>query len=125
MDDESTPEQEEAILSVYTGKQGGPVGDLVQLVGEVVSVERAAITFDVNEGRGTVKIGDTAYAELEPFQGATGVNTTLSDTIFSTVPGAPVFVGKSPHYTSKNAALGIDVDLKGHNALQSTFVFEG
>ena len=40
-------------------------------------------------------------------------------------PGAPVFVGKSPRYTSKNPALGIDVDLSGHNALQSIFVFEG
>ena len=42
----------------------------------------------------------------------------------STVPGAPVFVGKSPRYRSKNKALGIDVDLQGHNALQSTFRFD-
>jgi hypothetical protein len=41
------------------------------------------------------------------------------------VPGAPVFVGKSPRYRAKNKALGIDVDLQGHNALQSTFVFTG
>jgi hypothetical protein len=39
------------------------------------------------------------------------------------VPGAPVFVGKSPHYRAKNKALGIDVDLQGYNALQSTFKF--
>ena len=38
--------------------------------------------------------------------------------------GAPVFVGKSPHYRSKNKALGIDVDLQGHNALQSVFRFD-
>jgi hypothetical protein len=50
--------------------------------------------------------------------------TTLSDTVFSTVPGAPVFVGKAPTYRSKNAALGIDVDIQNHNALQSTFVFD-
>ena len=123
--DHATKEQEEALLSVYTGKQGGPVAELVQLVGEVVSVEREPIEFKVQEGKGTVRIGDKAYAELEPYQGATGANTTLSDTIFSTVPGAPVFVGKSPRYTSKNPALGIDVDLSGHNALQSIFVFEG
>jgi hypothetical protein len=33
--------------------------------------------------------------------------------VFSTVPGAPVFVGKSPSYRAKNAKLGIDLDLKG------------
>ncbi len=44
--------------------------------------------------------------------------------MFSTVPGAPVFVGKAPHFRAKNVKLGIDLDLKGHNALQSTFVFD-
>ncbi len=124
VDERATPEQTEALLQVYTGKLGGPVADLVQLIGEVVSVERVPITFDVHKGKGTIKVGDAAYAELEPYLGATGENTTLTDTIFSTVPGAPVFVSKSPKYTSKDADLGIDVDLEGHNALQSTFVFE-
>jgi hypothetical protein len=55
---------------------------------------------------------------------STGASTTLTDTIFSTVPGAPVFVGKSPRYRAKNLALGIDLELTGHNALQSVFVFD-
>ena len=122
--DNATPAQEEAILQVYTGKLGGPVADLVKLVGEVVSVERAPITFDVQGGKGTLKIGDAGYAELEPYQGAMGGTTTLSNTVFSTVPGAPVFVGKSPRYRSKNEKLGIDLDMKNHNALQSTFAFD-
>ena len=123
--DNASDKQQEALLNVYTGKLGGPVADLVKLIGEVVSVERAPIQFQVQGGKGTIKVGDVAYAELEPYQGATGSNTTLSDTIFSTVPGAPVFVGKSPRYRSKNKALGIDLDIKDHNALQSTFVFRG
>jgi hypothetical protein len=121
--DNASEKQQEALLKVYTGKLGGPVADLVKLIGEVVSVERAPISFEVQGGKGTIKIGEVAYAELEPYQGATGGNTTLSDTIFSTVPGAPVFVGKSPRYRSKNKALGIDLDMKDHNALQSIFVF--
>ncbi len=124
LDDKVTPMQEQAILSVYTGKLGGPVGELVKLVGEVVSVEKVPITFDVQGGKGTLKLGDAAYAELEPYKNATGATTTLADTVFSTVPGAPVFVGKSPRYRAKNEKLDIDVDLKGHNALQSTFVFD-
>ena len=56
--------------------------------------------------------------------GPTGQQTTLSDTVFSTVPGAPVFVGKAPVYRSKNADIGINVDIKNHNALQSTFLFD-
>jgi len=89
-----------------------------------VSVERAPITFTVQGGKGTLAIGPHCYAELEPYLGATGGKTVLSDTIFSTVPGAPVFVGKSPRYRSKNEKLGINLDISGHNALQSTFVFD-
>jgi hypothetical protein len=124
LDDKTSDRQMEALLKVYTGQAGGPIADIAKLVGEVVAVERVPIAFNVDQGRGTIKIGDNQYAELEPYQGATGINTTLTDTIFSTVPGAPVFVGKSPRYISKQPALGIDVDLTGHNALQSTFVFD-
>jgi hypothetical protein len=123
LDDKVSPEQEAAILDVYTGKLGGPVGELVKLVGEVVSVQKVPLSFEVRGGSGTIRIGNDGYAELEPYRNASGATTTLADTVFSTVPGAPVFVGKSPAYRAKNAALGIDVDLKGHNALQSTFVF--
>ena len=124
LDDRVTPAQEQAILSVYTGKLGGPVGELVKLVGEVVSVDKVPIEFTVRGGHGTIRLGDAAYAELEPYKNATGATTTLADTVFSTVPGAPVFVGKAPQYRSKNALLGIDLAIQGHNALQSTFVFD-
>ena len=124
LNDHIKPDQEQALLAVYTGKKGGPVAELAKLVGEVVSVEKVPISFEVHGGRGTIKIGSAGYAELEPYTSASGATTTLADTVFSTVPGAPVFVGKSPRYRSKNAKLGIDLDLKGHNALQSTFVFQ-
>jgi hypothetical protein len=96
----------------------------VKLVGEVVSVEKVPITFTVQGGKGTIKLGNAGYAELEPYKNATGATTTLQDTVFSTVPGAPVFVGKAPSYRAKVDKLGIDLNLKGHNALQSTFVFD-
>ena len=124
LDEKTTDAQRDVLLKVYSGQAGGPVADIAKLVGEVVAVERVPILFDVAEGSGTIRIGDSQYAELTPYQGATGLNTTLSDTIFSTVPGAPVFVGKAPRYVSKQPALGIDVDLRDHNALQSTFVFD-
>jgi hypothetical protein len=123
LDERVSGAQEQALLGVYTGQLGGPVAELAKLVGEVVSVQKVPITFDVQGGNGTIKLGDAGYAELEPYRSASGATTTLADTVFSTVPGAPVFVGKSPKYRAKVDKLGIDVDLKGHNALQSTFVF--
>ena len=124
LDDRVSQQQEDAILGVYTGKLGGPVAELAKLIGEVVSVEKVPIQFDVQGGKGTLKVGNAGYAELEPYKSASGATTTLTDTVFSTVPGAPVFVGKSPRYTSKNEKLGINLDMSGHNALQSTFMFD-
>jgi hypothetical protein len=124
LDEGASDAQQDALLNVFTGKLGGPVADFAKLLGEVVSVERAPITFDVHEGRGTLTIGNISHAELEPYRGADGSTTTLSNTIFSTVPGAPVFVGKASRYRSKHPALGHDLDMTGHNALQSTFVFD-
>jgi hypothetical protein len=124
VDDGASDAQQEALLKVYTGQLGGPVAELAKLVGEVVGVERVPIIFEVNEGRGTMRIGEVSEAELEPYRGPDGSTTVLSNTIFSTVPGAPVFVGKATRYRSKHAALGHDLELTGHNALQSTFVFD-
>lgn len=125
LDERVTPAQEEAILGVYTGKLGGPVADLAKLVGEVVSVEKVPIKFTVEGGKGHLEVGDVGFAELQPYQGATGGTTTLSNTVFSTVPGAPVFVGKAIDYRSRNhAKMGKDIHIQGHNALQSVFRFQ-
>jgi hypothetical protein len=124
VDDGASDAQFEAIVNVWSGKRGGPVAELAKLIGEVVSVERTPIRFNVEGGSGTLTVGDISHAELEPYRGPDGSTTTLTNTIFSTVPGAPVFVGKAKRYRSKHAALGHDLDIAGHNALQSTFVFD-
>ena len=123
LDEDATDEQQQALLDVWTGKLGGPIADLAQLVGEVVAVERAAITFTVEGVRGTVKFGDSASAQLEPYKGATGQATTLHDTIFTTIPGSPAYVGKAEHYKVDLAQYGFEIDLQGHNAVQGSFRF--
>ena len=124
IDDGATDEQAAALQAVYSGEKGGPIVDLIQLVGEVTSVERAPIVFEVEEGRGTLKLGDIAHAELEPYRGPTGEVTTLTNTIFSTVPGAPAYVGKASNFRLTSAPLDVDLEIQGFNAIQSDFLFE-
>ena len=123
VDDKASKAQEDALLKVYTGQAGGPVADLAKLIGTVVSVERAPIRFDIQGGKGTLEIGKDYYAELEPYVGAMGATTTLTDTSSRPCRARPCSSARRP-YRSKNAAIGIDVDIKNHNALQSTFVFD-
>ena len=104
--------------------QAGWAGkDLAALVGEVLGVEQVPITFDVQAGQGRLKIGDAISAELAPYKGATGKETTLHDTVFTTIPGSPAYPGKASHYTVNAPKYGFSVDLKGHNAVQGSFRF--
>lgn len=127
VDDEGTPEQQQALLDVWTGKLGGPVADLAQLVGEVLAVERVPVIFQV-EGKGVagrLAIGRAIEAELEPFTGATGEPTALQDSIFTTIPGSPAYVGKAASYKVAVPDHGFEIDLEGHNAVSGRFHFEG
>jgi len=127
VDDGATEEQQQALIDVWTGKLGGPMADLAQLVGEVVAVERAPVQFQV-EGKGVagrLTIGRAIEAQLEPFTGATGEPSALHDTIFTTIPGSPAYVGKASTYRVDAPQHGFEIDLTGHNAVSGTFRFEG
>jgi hypothetical protein len=124
IDDRATPEQEQAILKVWSGELGGPLADAIGLIGEVVDVRRAPITFTIDKGKGALLIGDSVEVDMEPYRGTTGRETTLSDTIFSTIPGSPAYVSKAGRYRGDIPELGRQIDLRGRNAIQGHFRFE-
>ena len=121
VDDKADAAQKDALVNVWTGKLGGPVADLAQLVGRVDAIEQASVTFDVEGVKGTLKVGKVIEAGLEPFKGATGKETALHDSIFTTIPGSPAYVGKASHYRA--TAPGFDVALENHNAVSGSFRF--
>ena len=124
VDERATEDQQGVLLRLFTGQLGGPVADLAGLIGEVVGVERTPITFSVEGGKGSLKIGNLVEADMAPFIGATGNPTTLAETVFSTIPGSPVYASKASRYTRDGRGHGIpSVDLEGHNALQGHFRF--
>ena len=126
MDDKATAEQEEAILNVFTGKLGGPVADVVKLIGEVVSVERAPITFEADNGKGLLKIGEAVDAVMVPYVSPhTGEPTMLHNSVFSDIGGGPMYPGKAPTYKVNNPTLGMNLDLSGKSVIQGKFRFDG
>jgi hypothetical protein len=63
---------------------GGPVADLAQLFGDVSSVNRASITFSVDEGRGKLEIGEEIKVDTSSLREAEGRNTTIQESVLST-----------------------------------------
>lgn len=123
VDDQATGEQEKALLSAFTGKQGGPLADVAQVVGDVVSIQRAKIDVDVNEGSGSMRIGDAMSAEMQGLKGSNGKPTKLYDAVFSFREGAPAYPGKAATYRMTCPSLGIELEMREHNSVQGAFSF--
>jgi hypothetical protein len=124
IDDRATKEQEAALLNAWSGKLGGPLADMAKLIGEVVSVQRAPITFEIHEGKGTLLIGGMVEAVMAPYKDSGGRVTTLRDSIFSNIPGSPAYVSKASRYKRTTSSLGLrDLDIQNNNAIQGKFRF--
>jgi hypothetical protein len=57
LDDRATAEQSEALGAVFSGSAGGHLANLAPLIGEVVGVEPASITFEKSNGSLHAKVG--------------------------------------------------------------------
>ena len=119
VDDRATDEQHDALVAMLTGELGGPLADLAALVGERVAILRAPITHEIVDGRGTLRIGDVVEAEMHPYLGPDGATTTLRDSLFSTVPGSPAYVGKADRQRVDLPEYGLQWTAEGRNAIQS------
>ena len=119
VDDRASDEQMEAMLDAFNGKLGGPLADLAGLVGEVVSVERAPISHTIIDGAGTLNVGDKVDCAMHPYRGPDGSITTLNNSVFSTVPGAPAYVAIADHERINIPEHGYQWELENKNAIQS------
>ena len=55
-----------------------------------------------------------------------GEVTTLNESVFTTIPGAPAWVAKASRFVRKSSQFGLkDINLQGHNAIQGSFRFVG
>ena len=127
VDDDANEEQYDAIVAMMTGELGGPLGDLAQLVGERVAIERAPISHRIVDGAGSLAVGDVISADMHPYKGPDGSTTTLQNSIFSTVPGSPAYVGVADHQKVDIPEHGLTWEAEKRNAIQSDWkmVHEG
>ena len=124
VDAKATPEQKDALVGALTGKLGGPLADLAGLVGEVVAIESAEIMHEIEDGAGTLRVGDFVYSQMEPYRSGDGTITTLRDSIFSTVPGSPAYVSKSAINRVNLPQYGMVWEFEGRNAIQADYRME-
>jgi hypothetical protein len=124
VDSRATEEQRAAILDAWHGRLGGPLADLNALIGEDVAIEVVPIEHNLKEGAGTIVVGDKIRATMAPYRSGYGAITTLRDSIFSTIPGAPAYVAKATEHVVNIPEHGMVWTFKDRNAIQGDFLLE-
>lgn len=125
VDEKGTQEQRDAMLEAFTGKLGGPLGDLWEaLIGEVKGVEFLPISHEVVDGSGVLRVGDVVETEMEPYRGPDGSITTLQNSVFSTVPGSPAWIAKAGVNRVDLDQYDMSWEYSGRNAIQSEWKIE-
>jgi hypothetical protein len=125
VDERGSEEQRNAMIEAFTGKLGGPLADLWEaLIGEVRGVEFLPISHEVQDGRGTLRIGDVVETDMEPYRGPDGSITTLQNSVFSTVPGSPAWIAKAGVNRVDLGQYGMSWEYSGRNAIQSEWKME-
>jgi hypothetical protein len=125
VDERGTEEQRNAMIDAFTGKLGGPLADLWEaLIGEVKGVEFLPISHEVEDGKGTLRIGDVVETDMEPYRGPDGSITTLQNSVFSTVPGSPAWIAKAGVNRVDLGQYGMSWEYSGRNAIQSEWKME-
>jgi hypothetical protein len=125
VDEKGSPEQREALLDAFTGKLGGPLGDLwTALIGEVRGVEFVPIAHEVAGGSGKLRVPELVETEMEPYRGPDGSVTTLQNSVFSTVPGSPAWIAKASLHRVNLPQYGMTWEYDGRNAIQSEWKME-
>jgi len=124
VDSNATPEQKQAILDAFHGRLGGALADLNGLIAENLATYDLPIDHQLSGGSGTLAIGDKVRATMAPYKSAYGTTTTLRDSLFSTIAGAPAYVSKASEHVVNIPEHGMVWTFKDRNAIQGDFRFE-
>ena len=121
VDEAASEEQRAALTGVFSGEQGGPPAMFGPLVGEMLGLEVASITY-VDDGlRHSIRVGDAVDIEVEDFPAAEeGQVMTLNGV--GHPAGSTLALGRSTRGVIR--AFGYDLDLAGKNAHSAPFSWQ-
>lgn len=118
----ATKLQQEALGQTFSGQAGGHPTALTPMIGEILGVQSAAITYVADGKQRSLRTPGIAEADIEAMVGVDGGNVTISNFPFTPVPGCPATDAKSMHV--KYADLGLALEVSGKNGNYSPFAYQ-
>ena len=124
LDDRASPQQQEALGTIFGGEAGGHPANLAEFIGEVRAVKAVPLTFETDGKNGRIRIGEVGEigcADAEPVEGQGGAAPTVESHPLAVAPGYPAVVAHTSHAHFDDH--GITFDVSGRNALLSPFSY--
>jgi hypothetical protein len=123
VDEGCTDRQAEALADAYTGKLGGPLGELATLLGELRGTAKAPIELINNDRTTTLSVGRSIGGTAEVLFGTDGQVTELAHSPVSDVLAARAEVGRTADFRVNLGATGFDLEVTGRAAMRGRFTY--
>jgi hypothetical protein len=120
LDKNASQEQSDALSKIFSGQSGGFFAVAAKLIGEMVGIESAAITFGMEGKRRWLHIPEYLTLEIEAFKGNDpNKDSLVVNPSFTMVPGHDHVIARSTKYFYKDH--GFEWDSTGKNGFYSKF----
>lgn len=113
-----------ALAAVFSGRAGGPLGELATLMGALRATERAAVDLALAGRYATLTVDTRVSGDAAVLSGADGEVTTLAHGRLSRVLGTTAEVGTSTAFRVDLGGRGFSVDVRGRAAMRGRFHYE-
>jgi hypothetical protein len=123
LDERGSPEQRDALLTIFSGQAGGHLANLAACLGKLLGVKAAAIDFHAEGKRRRMKIGSSVEMAVEAVRGAGGAEVTIANLPFCVVPEIPAVAAKSQRLSYHD--FGRDWEITDGNGFYSAFAYQG
>jgi hypothetical protein len=123
LDEKASPAQQDALTQIFAGQAGGHFALLGQHIGEVLGVNTAAIDYQADGKRRSLRIDGVAEVSIEAITGGGGAPVMVSGNPLGIVPGEPMVVGRSGRLSYHDH--GMEWELSNKNGFYSAFTYQG
>jgi hypothetical protein len=123
IDSRADDDQQRVLERAFTGKAGGPLGELAQMTDKVSAVELADISFTSDGGDTKLTIGRQVTTGMEPVIGETERVTTVGDGALGVLLGTPAEVGKSNRFRLALDDAKLKIDVRERSSTRGRFAY--
>jgi hypothetical protein len=122
VDEKAAPEQNAALMEIFTGKAGGHPAALVSFVTEFLGARTVPIEYESDGKIRRLRIPGVAEAEIESMPGAGGADVAISGHPLCIAPGFPATVAKSKRLSYRD--YDFRWEISDRNGLYSAFAYQ-